>query len=61
LVILKLIFILKISELIIFTQRIFKEIKEQQDYDISAMERFEILKKYCNYGMQHWGSDSKGY
>ena len=39
---------------------IFTEIKEKRDWDISAMERFEILKKFVNYGLEHWGSDSQG-
>lgn len=39
---------------------IFTEIKEQRDWDISAWERFEILKKFTNYGLEHWGSDSQG-
>ncbi len=39
---------------------LFTEIKEQRDWDISAMERFEILKKFVNYGMEHWGSDTQG-
>ncbi|XP_023025578.1 dihydrouridine synthase 3 [Leptinotarsa decemlineata] len=39
---------------------IFKEIKEQKLWDISSSERFDILKKYTNYGLEHWGSDNKG-
>lgn len=39
---------------------IFKEIKEQSHWDISSSERFDILKKYTNYGLEHWGSDTEG-
>ncbi|XP_046396569.1 tRNA-dihydrouridine(47) synthase [NAD(P)(+)]-like [Ischnura elegans] len=39
---------------------IFEEIKEKKMYDISSGERFDILKKYANYGLEHWGSDNKG-
>lgn len=39
---------------------IFKEIKEQKTYDISSKERFEMMQKYVNYGLSHWGSDTKG-
>lgn len=39
---------------------IFTEIKEQKLWDISSSERFDILKKYTNYGLEHWGSDTKG-
>ncbi|KAJ8978431.1 hypothetical protein NQ317_019670 [Molorchus minor] len=39
---------------------IFTEIKEQKLWDISSSERFDILKKYVNYGLEHWGSDNKG-
>ncbi|XP_026465814.1 tRNA-dihydrouridine(47) synthase [NAD(P)(+)]-like [Ctenocephalides felis] len=39
---------------------LFTEIKEQKAIDISSKERFEILKKYVNYGLEHWGSDTKG-
>ncbi|CAG8433438.1 1779_t:CDS:10 [Diversispora eburnea] len=35
-------------------------IKSKRHYDISSKERFEILKKFCNYGLEHWGSDSIG-
>jgi len=36
------------------------EIKEQRHIDISATERLEMLKRFCNYGMEHWGSDQQG-
>lgn len=39
---------------------IFKEIKEGKSLDISSKERFEMLQKYVNYGLEHWGSDTKG-
>lgn len=39
---------------------IFKEIKSEKAYDISSKERFEMLQKYVNYGLIHWGSDTKG-
>ncbi|XP_055383606.1 tRNA-dihydrouridine(47) synthase [NAD(P)(+)]-like [Condylostylus longicornis] len=39
---------------------IFKEIKEQKHFDITSSDRFEILKRYTNYGLEHWGSDTRG-
>lgn len=39
---------------------IFREIKDRVLLDVSSSERFDILKKYVNYGMEHWGSDSRG-
>lgn len=39
---------------------IFTEIKEKKLIDISSTERFEILKKYSKYGLEHWGSDTRG-
>lgn len=36
------------------------EIKQQQSYDIPATERLDIMKKFCNYGLEHWGSDQQG-
>ncbi len=39
---------------------IFTEIKEQRHWDISAGERLDIVKKFCDYGLEHWGCDDKG-
>lgn len=39
---------------------IFQEIKEQKLIDISSNERFDILKRYAKYGLEHWGSDTRG-
>ncbi|CAO3631373.1 unnamed protein product [Cunninghamella blakesleeana] len=39
---------------------VFEEIKTQRHWDISSKERFEMLKRFCNYGLEHWGTDSQG-
>ena len=39
---------------------IFTEIKEQRHWDISSGERFDMLRNFCNYGLEYWGSDTKG-
>ncbi|XP_051495722.1 tRNA-dihydrouridine(47) synthase [NAD(P)(+)]-like [Apus apus] len=39
---------------------LFTEIKEQRHWDISSSQRFDILKNFTNYGLEHWGSDTQG-
>lgn len=36
------------------------EIKDSRHWDISAGERLDIVRKYVNYGLEHWGSDQQG-
>ncbi|KAL1116494.1 hypothetical protein AAG570_004966 [Ranatra chinensis] len=39
---------------------IFTEIKERRHIDMTSRERLDMLTKYANYGLEHWGSDTKG-
>lgn len=39
---------------------VFTEIKEERMWDISSRERFDMLKMFCKFGIDHWGADDKG-
>ncbi|KAG8267987.1 tRNA-dihydrouridine(47) synthase [NAD(P)(+)]-like protein [Homalodisca vitripennis] len=39
---------------------IFTELKDRRHWDISSQERYELLQRFTNYGLEHWGSDTKG-
>uniref|UniRef100_A0AAG5DUJ8 tRNA-dihydrouridine(47) synthase [NAD(P)(+)] n=1 Tax=Anopheles atroparvus TaxID=41427 RepID=A0AAG5DUJ8_ANOAO len=39
---------------------LFREIKERKNLDPPSSERFEMLRRFVNYGLEHWGSDTKG-
>ncbi|KAL1920294.1 uncharacterized protein VTP21DRAFT_1440 [Calcarisporiella thermophila] len=39
---------------------LFDEIKSRRHWDISSRERFDMLRRFCDYGLEHWGSDTLG-
>lgn len=39
---------------------VFTEIKELRYWDIRSSERLEMLRTYCRYGLEHFGSDTAG-
>nr|ODN85753.1 tRNA-dihydrouridine(47) synthase [NAD(P)(+)] [Cryptococcus depauperatus CBS 7841] len=39
---------------------IFREIEERREWDITAVERLEGIRKFAEFGLSHWGSDTQG-
>jgi len=39
---------------------IFTEIKERREWDISSKERLELLRRFAEYGLSHFGTDTAG-
>jgi tRNA-dihydrouridine synthase 3 len=39
---------------------LFTEIKERRHWDISSHERFELIKRFTNYLLEYFGSDTRG-
>uniref|UniRef100_A0A7S1ANZ2 tRNA-dihydrouridine(47) synthase [NAD(P)(+)] n=1 Tax=Noctiluca scintillans TaxID=2966 RepID=A0A7S1ANZ2_NOCSC len=39
---------------------LFTEINDSRHWDISANERFDLMRDFVHYGLDHWGADARG-
>lgn len=39
---------------------IFREVQSGQTIDMSSSDRMDVLRRFCSYGLSHWGADTRG-